>query len=483
MPTPSVSANVATTHNWVSSMDATLSVLEPSVGKTLTQRYGLQDMTGLIEMWDGGLNKVPVGQLYYDHFEEDWLHSIVKLDANGGGGAGASVTLTVAAAYQYSYPSTAQTPYIVTGATNTMPLLNGQEIQFPNGVQARVTGITYSAGTFVATPKVTGESIPAVLTTDEIIVIGNSHNEQSGQPGSRNSRVFRYRNNLQIQKWDSTTSGSAMGERIWFEIPASNGMPGGYLWMFKAQQDEFKRAKNEQAMTFLTGVKTTNTTLANIAGQEQNVTTEGLIPFVTNFGNVDTYNLVPGITLDDWETYVTTKIDKFRGAMENGVGVSINLRRGMEAFIRDNMKNGAISYGMFNGDKQKYIDFGFDSFQTLGYTFHMKTLTEFNYPNALGAAGQAYANMGIVFPMERGVANLGAGKEKTIVPPMRINYMSSEGSGSPNGRVYSRQWEEWYTGAANGIYTGTTDEVAYHMRSHWGAEFFAPNRWLKITGV
>jgi hypothetical protein len=477
MPIPSVSANVATNHNWLSSMDATTSVLKPEISPELTRRYGDQNMTGLIEEM-GGMN--PVSQIVYTHFEEDFLHTIIKVDQQGGGGAGASVTLTVAAAYQYSFPATAQSPYIVTGAQNTMPPLNGMIVKI-GSIHAVVTGANYAAGTFVVTPQISGESIPATTTSTEIIIVGNQHAEGSGQPGSRNSRTNRYTNNLQISKWDNTTTGTAMGERLWFEVPGPNGQMG-YLWMFKAQLDEFRRARNEREVTAIVGKKTTNTTFANLSDQSTNVSTEGMIPFVENFGNTTTYNLVPGITLTDFEGMITNQLDKNRGAKENGIILGIKLRSSIESFIRDTMKNGAITYGQFSGNKQKYIDFGFDSFQHLGYTFHLKTYDVFNYPQLLGAAGQPYVNMGIVFPMENTVASLGPNKTKTTVPSMRMNYLSQQGSGAP-GHVYNRDWEEWYTGAANGVYTETTDQLQYHMRSHFGMEFFAPNRWVKIINV
>ena len=111
MPTPSM-LQAATTHNWVSSMDATQNVLEPSIAKMLYQRYGDQNMTGFMEM-QGSMNPVPA--LYYTHFEEDWLHSIVVTDGSTSGSANAAKTITLSAStpvYTYTYPATAQTPRV-----------------------------------------------------------------------------------------------------------------------------------------------------------------------------------------------------------------------------------------------------------------------------------------------------------------------------------------------------------------------------------
>jgi hypothetical protein len=143
------------------------------------------------------------------------------------------------------------------------------------------------------------------------------------------------------------------------------------------------------------------------------------------------------------------------------------------------MKNGAILYGNFNGDQKKYVDFGFDSFQLTGYTFHMKTYDVFNYPQLLGATGQNYVNDGLLIPFEKTVESLGPNKTKESVLSMRINYVSSK----PAGGNYSRDFEEWLTGAANGVYTNETDQVSYNVRSHWGFEGFGGNRFGYISGV
>ncbi len=470
MPIPSV-LQAPTNHNWVSSSVANAALLKPTVDPTLYRRYGDQNMTGLLELM-GGMN--PVSSLEYIHYEDDFLHSIVKVDAQGAGGAGAAVTFAVAAAYQYVFPGSAQSPYIATGAVTTNPVRLQDILTFPDGTQAIVTARTTTG--FTCYPLISGETIPQTFSTTQIAITGNAHEEGTDQPASRNSRVIKYINNMQIYKGNHTTTGSAMGEQIWIEVKDQNGNTG-YLWYYEGQLREYKRFKNEREINMVTGVKLTNATLAAV--QPTLTTTEALIPAIENSGNITTYSLITGIVRTDWENMIITQLDKNRGAKENTVWSGITLRAGIDRFIGAEMKNGGITYNVFGGNKEQTVNFGFDSFQMLGYTFHLKTYDVFNYPQMLGAAGQPYTNMALVIPADKTVASIGPEKTKTEVPTLRINYVSQKNAGGS----YSRQFEEWMLGGANGIYTQGVDQVSYNVRSHSGFEIFCPNRFVQIINA
>ena len=480
MATPSLT-QAATTYNYVSSLDLTLSPHEPVVDGTLTRRYGNQNITGFLEM-QGSMNGVSAIQ--YNHFEEDWIQDVVEVVGQAAGAAGAIVTFTVATPYQYQYPgtsgTTAQAPYIV-GSESGFPVSGGTTnpvrlkdvLLFPDGTEALVTAVTST--TFACYPTQTGASIPATTTNvTQIVIAGNAHEEQSDQPASRNTTLIRYTNNMQIFKGNSTASGTEMGVQTWFQAPDQNGRMG-WLWYFKAQLDEKDRFENEREIQMLTGQKISNATLAAIV--PTTTKTEGLIPFIVNYGNVQTYSQVSGIQLADFESAVVT-LDKNRGAKENTVWCGINLSQGVDRFMRDTMKNGAISYGAFDGSKEKAISFNFSSFELTGYTFHKKTYDLFNHPRYLGAAGFSYQYMGLIIPADKVGATFEPGsKAKVTVPSLRFNYLQGRGNN------YSRNFEEWVNAAANGIYTGSVDQWAYNIRSHAGFEGFAANRFMQLKAI
>ena len=153
--------------------------------------------------------------------------------------------------------------------------------------------------------------------------------------------------------------------------------------------------------------------------------------------------------------------------------MGILVREQVDAFIRTNMQNGGIQYNALGGTEKAYVDFGFDSFRQLGYSFHDMTYQLFNDPTLLGGL-EAYRNLLIGVPMGKGIYKLGDEKEKTQVPALRINYKKLGG--------YSREWEEFPTGGANGTYTNQTDIRTINMRSENGAEFFGNNKYFTVQG-
>ncbi len=471
MPTPSI-AKAATTNNWVGSAQLLQSALKPQYDSKLYKRYGDQNMVGLTALL-GGYS--PVSGLEYMHSEEDWLHEIILVDANATVYLpGAVGTYTIQAGYQYAYPSSPVSPYIATTTTNTNPLFPTQIIEFPNGVQAIVQTVTDSSGSFTAYPRLAGDIMPTTSVTDEIIILGNQKPEESTINPSRNFRTLLYKNNMQTMDGSARVSGTGMAQQIWFSVKGVGGK-SGYLWYYKQQLDEYVRQRNEWEMQLLTAYKTTNTTFANVAGNETSQSTEGLIPFIESYGNITTYNLISGVTLDDFETFITTQLDPNMGSDENALYLAIKLEKLVNAFIRDEMKEGGVQYAAFSGadGEKQAVKFGFDSFNCLDYTFHKKRYNVFNYKKGLGAAGHRYGYLGLVIPMDKKVRSIGYEGVEETVPCIRVNYMSQAGAGGP----YSRDMEEFLTGGANGIYTERVDRVDMNWRTTRGFEGFAANRF------
>jgi hypothetical protein len=457
MPTPSV-VQSATTYNYVSSLDIVQGLHKPEVDKEFYRRYGDQNLQGFAEL-TGKMN--PVSAIEYHHYEDDWLHEVVRA-TGAGGGAGAAVTCTATQGFTIANDNS---PYIAAGSTTAYIPRNQDLILTPGGILAIVSGV--SGSSFDLTPVVTGESIPALVGTEELVVIGNAHQEQTGQPLSRNGRTNLYTNNLMIKKSTNTVSGSELGVQTWIEVPDKNGRMG-YLWYFESGYQEYRRFMNECETTMLLGQKVTNATLAT--NQPTLTVTEGLIPFIENYGNTVNYSGVSGFTLADLDTMVKT-LDRNRGSKENTIWAGINLSLAMDDTFLDLFQDGAVSYGTFGFNKDLAVNMQFSSFKRGNYVFHKKTYDAFNYPKMLGAAGQRYPDFAMVIPSD----NVVDAKTKKSVPSFRINYLQGKGNG------YSREMEEWLTGGANGVYNTTTDEVNVNFRAHRGFEGFAPNRYCVIA--
>lgn len=446
-------------------------------------RFGDQDFfKSTFELFDGGV--APVAASEYYHLEDNWLTTIVKVETQAGGAAGAAVTLTVQNSpdYNLTFPASAVSPYIATGVqTLTSPVAKNMTLDIA-GVQCQVvdvdqTGlVTPGQVQFTVIPKVSGQSIPATDASTEIIIVGNAWGERTGQPESMAWRPVLYTNNMQEIKGTFSVSAREMQQEAWIDYPVLGGGTKKLLWSWNALKN-YQLYRNMIAATLITGKKTTNTTLANYSNDTATtMTTEGMVPFVQNYGNTYTYSGLTGLQKADWSTITTTYIDKYRGAKEYMALSGIFARNDMSNWMGDSMKNGAINYGMFGGGalgKEKAINYDFDSFQLNGYTFHMKTFDPFNYIQQLGAAGQPYPYRIVLIPADRVAATMGDGPRMNV-PAARVVYLKQ--SQAPGAEYMV----EWATGAAGGAFTSQIAEFNQNYRSTVGFEGFAGNRWLLI---
>jgi hypothetical protein len=462
MATPSV-VKRATDYNYVSSIEIAQNLHKPVIDTELTRRYGDQDLTGFLAL-QGAMN--PVAAIEYSHYEDDWLHEVVRATNGGAGAAGATVTCTAVDSKTFALDNS---PYVTSGATETVYVPRDQDIVMiadaAGRILALVTGV--AGASFDLTPLDAADAIPALTGAEEMVVIGNTFPEQSGQPDSRNGKVNLYKNNLMIKKSTNSVSGTEAGVQTWIELGGKGGKKG-YLWYLESQYQEYRRFMNECEMTMLLGEKITNPVIAAIGANQTTTVTEGLLPFIEANGNTIQYSGLTGFTMADLDNMVKT-LDREMGSKENTIWAGINLSLGMDDTFLDLYQAGAVSYGAFGMNQDAAVNMQFSSFKRGNYVFHKKTYDAFNYQKALGAVGQEFPDIAIVIPAD----NVAEGKTKMSVPSLRMNYL--QGS---NG--YSRDYEEWLTGAANGIYNTDIDEINVHSRAHRGFEGFAANRFLKI---
>jgi hypothetical protein len=470
---PQLTAN-GLTWSFVNSETVLASTLlhKPVLDPESVKRFGVQSLQGLMRIAAKGKAMNPVSNIIYRHWEEDFLHSLVKVEVAVAGAANAAVSRTIQAGWQYTFPSSAQSPYISTSTSTVNPMQVNQIIVFPDGTEAIVTAVTPT--TFTCQPIVLGQNIPATTTADEIIITGNSWGEGTDQPGTRTTRLILYENNLQIMKASATVTGTEGATETTLFFPGMPGVAGGNGYSNKLWIDSYLIYNNEVEMQLLIGQKTTNTVFANASTDNAtNIKTEGLIPWATNYGNVSTYNATLGVTYQDMEDLCITQLDTYRGADEYTVWQGNLLNAGYQSFIRDDFRNGAIVYNTFgDSGKERAVNYGFSSVAMLGRTFHFKKYDVFSYPTLLGAAGQPYQGMGIFIPGNDFVKSYDSatGGTTTSVPSLRCNYAKFGG--------FDRLGEEWWTGTGMGTYTNQTDALTLNRRAHRGFEGFAANRFV-----
>lgn len=472
--TPSLS-QVATNENWMRSQTYMDSLaLEPEVDNRLYEQYGEQNfaVAGLAKTL-GGVKYI--SNLQFRHATENFLHEVIQVGAYGAWGADTQATLTMSSDYHYTYPENEPNhPFVYGGAGTTVyPLYANQIIEFPDGTQAIVNAVT--GASFTCYPKVAGEQIPATATTDIITILGNQQGGGADINPSRDTQWIWYYNNMMNSSWSYKMDGNTRAEKTWVEVD------GGYVYYFKGQLNEMKRAKNEREMQIVTGQKTTSTAFATststvngVSGvsNQTNISFEGLIPFIENYGNIQGYNLISKITLQTWQNLVTTKLIPNMAAAEYMVYSAAKPMNFCSNWIMAEGKNGGITYGAM-GDAKVYDT---RDWETSGHSFHAKHYDVFDYVKLLGAPGHPYEYMMLCIPLDKAdqTVDWNDMTETKNLPMFCVNYQQA-----PDG--YSREFEEFRTGGVNGVYTTTFDITQVNARSTFGFEGFCPNRYAMLA--
>ena len=464
---------VATSTNWIAS-NSVYDMLKPENDTTEVHPWGNQDFTGLIEMYGG---KHAVSQIQYRHFEEDRImETIIAAYTSGSTSSTAdTVVYTIDSSdIMAGYPASVAPGFVATGTqVNLIPVRVDEILKFSNGSQGVVTTTTPSTSQFTVVAT-NGIALPGAGQTIllPILSFGISQGEGKTMPTSFNYREAVYTGTLEFMTDSHESTGRGMAEQTWVDYTFKGTTKAS--WWFKGQNSTYKRFRNYREMKYIAGERIVSGTAVN-AYDSTLTRTEGLIPFAGSYNSLTPFNINTGLTLDDWQTIYSDSFDKNKGATEYGVWSAINNVKAIESFVRSEMKAGAITYAAFAGGEKQAVNFGFDSFKTLGYTSHLYTYQPFNDPTIFNGAGQIYPNISIFIPMDKAAFAIGDNKEKMMVPSMRINYLNQNG--------YNREWEEYLTGGANGIYTNRTNSIQINFSSDTGMEFFGANRFGILQGV
>lgn len=445
------SQRIATTNNYISSsafLGNIEGITDADRGEMLVERYGSQNLSGLLEMLG---NKAPVDSSTFYHYEESWIHSTIT-------GTYTAATTTLALKANVST--------VDMGGSNLdiSPVREGDILMDAGGGVLRVLTVTATTSAVSALCEVVSGT-PDTNTDAEFAIVGNAFQEGTDQPRGLTPGVIEYKNYTQIIKEAYEVSGSALTEKIWFEVDDPATGRSGYLWALKGEGDTFRRFNNYVETQMIVGRPQ-----APAPGQAG--MTEGLEQFVRAGGNVEPVpavgDLADGGAVGFLKT-LTDALDENRGAKENMflMGYTLAANLDLELTRDTRLINGAVSYGALNGSKELATGFGIDSIALNGYTFHKMRYEPFSYPQMLGAIG--YSNQGCVIPMD----SQRDASTRASIPSLRIRYKAAEG--------YSREMEHWMEGGAGlDVKTNGLDVLKLNYRTERGFEGFAANRFIWV---
>ena len=441
---------VATSQNFISGSAFTANLEQGLIdldrGEQLIERYGSQNLTGLLSFMGA---KAEVVSTDFLHYEEDWLHQVFTFDTTVSAGA--------------TFTDVAISPLLNDGAGdgNALSYVQVNDIIMNElGEQAIITAVTPADEGLTISGSAYGQATFSATTSMQIAVTGNAFLEGTDQPSGITPLVNEYKNNVQIMKASYDATGSALTERIWIPVENAEGQVG-YLWTYKGEKDTYKRFMNEVETQMITGKGVDGSN-----GQPRQ--TEGLEQFARS-GNTYTYN---AWDIGDWDAIID-QLDAQRGMMENLVIMGHKLKMDSDDAILNatNFDNGAIVYGAFGGNKEIAIGFGFSSYYRSGFTFHTQRYTPFSYAKLLGALGNRYKGAGCVIPVGEHIDP----RSGESTPSLRIRYKAAPG--------YSREMESWLEGSA-GLATPTNglDALKVNYRTERAFEGFGNNRFIWIQG-
>ncbi len=474
---PTTVSNQPTSYNFLGALELqnALGVLKPDVADQLVPRYGYQSLIDTMQNHFGAGSRVSRSSIVR-HFEEDFIHSRISLDATADGAAGAAVTVNFNAADVLSVGQ--EPPYIGTGTTDVAVPAPYDIVQFANGVEAIVTSVDVAAETFVAYPVDITDAITGIVDGSFAIIKGSAVQEGSSPSQPKNSRVIYYENYMMRSRQDMEITGTAGGEILWFKIPRRDGAPGlEDVWTSKAIGDTYLRHMNYMEMLLLDGKSITNTAIPGVAGFDTVTKTEGMIETIENAGNVSTYT-GGAMTLADLRD-LTDSFLRFKAPKDHLIPCGFDFHADFNKLFREGdgvdlfaSGPGRVVFRQFDGTDQK-INLDIQGAQFQGFKMALMPMDLFADQQLLGSVDK-YPALGVFIPIGDTVKYLDENPESAENVPT-IDIVSKLGY---NGE--SRLVKEWvYGGLGNG--SDGDDKLKYAILSEFALEVNAVNRFGLMT--
>ena len=443
------------TGNYTDAYVSTFDIHKPSILNKLFRKYGKQGL-GFFNVLETLGYKTPVDQTTYSHFEEDWIHeSVTTLAAVAAPGAGLPITFTLAPANLDS--------------ANRFFIQVNDDVMFANQVTGTLTAISVAvpaAPTVTVQPHQAVDDIGALAAGATVIIYSDNWAEGTAQPPSHVTAPIKYTFSTKIVKVTNTATGSEMTNRAWVD-ETSDGQKLG-AWYLKGQIDSDYEMIARSDGALLMDRPTTNATLT-AAG---NRTTFGLVPWIRSGGNTDNY--VQGFySIADFDSTNETLDQNFAPSeMLSLLGIQLHLE--WENLFVNTFTQGAIVYGSFkDGQKAMDLNIDFKSFTKGERGWHLKRMGIFNHPKFYGAPGFTFPGMGVLCPMD---------KQRDADPAGKGNMIPSIGYRYKALGDYNRQMKTWVVGGAKAT-NSATDEDNMYLRSEFGSEYIASNRFFLIEQI
>lgn len=396
------------------------------------------------------------------HKERDWFSApMVTAGGTGAGAPGASVTITLAAS------SLDANNLFFAQAGNTGVLKN-----YDSYIITATAGVGTSSPTVTLKP-VSGGTIPAFASGEEISVIGFASSEGAGQPTAYEQQDFEYQYPLQFFKHTEAITGTAQEAEPW----ATKDDQGVNQ---KGKQRLKIRGERQMITKFSNSMMVQDADANSLTGDPLNYTMQGWLPFIMNNGGVSSQLAAGAFSL----SLLNGISDEFDTVNAGGqyVFVSGNTRqREIVNAATSTYSSNAMVYVTDGSDfKSRWLDsMDTESAKRIGkeininvvsYTdgtrkFHFSNLKSLSDPSTVNPAGYSNNLLTFMLPMNTTERTKGSGPAPFI-----------EACFMPGAKQHG--FLDFWEGGANSEY-GTTDKDNDYMywKGHWGQRLVKPENW------
>lgn len=319
-------------------------------------------------------------------------------------------------------------------------------------VKRRGVIIAVDNDTFEVAPYKNAGFTALATTGITVFVDGSEHRKgTAGVQGSLKTDVTILDNKPIILKDKYEVTGSDATQISWIETDE-----GGFLWYLQSERDTRRRWEDRLELAMILGERAEAGSAAEQAGLGG---TEGLFEAIRKRGN-----RFQGIASDipSWDDILKRfdaqgKIADYMFYVDRDQSLAIDDLLGELNAGYD----GGISYGIFDNDKDMYVNLGFRGFKRGTYNFHKTDYSLLNDPTLLGAVDGGKVR-GILIPV--GTKEVYEGEyygtsegDKITVPFLQCKYRVAGGE--------NRKYKTWLTGSVGGVYTNDNDKMESHHLS------------------
>jgi hypothetical protein len=404
--TPSATL-VPTPENYLGSADFDwLKQYAPAVYTKIHDRYGSQDITGLLEQLGSEMPADSDSILWKEENRLTQLGSGVALSGN-----------------------------VFTLASHTFRPSETIVVRNADGSILR-QGRIESTTTNTFTAKCGHASGWSALgsTGLTVFVSANEYKKKTaGMETSVNTTFESFENNFAIIKEMVDESGSNMAQKVWLEVTDDNGNVLGNVWFYENYKNTEKRFKNAIESKLIRDRK-----WAGDLASDGYQGSEGLIQAMEG-GNIFNGSITDMLDVDQ----VIDRMQKQGALAQNYLYNTTAFGLGIDDFLKAEHVTG-LSWGAFNNDENMALNLEFKGFHRGGFEFYKSRSSYLN--NTIGEGSVLGVNKINAFMIPSGsksIYNVQKGKVATQ-PVLHVRYRAN-GATNRKYQMAKRSWEQGTT--------------------------------------